>query len=361
MYKVLVYNFFTGELVNWLVRAFDISYSVKLNDIGQLEFSMDLEDDQTTYENLKLYHIVRVKRFFAEANEWRTVFCGYIQTRNIEDRVMKVSCPAIIGFFNHRICPKNFNATGEIGVLVHYLLDYTNTQGETPVSEGINECEEMVDLDFRREKVWDCWKRIMESSIDGIDIWVDDDSLALNVGIRGTDKSGTVAFQRNSELPELTNVEKFTVLDNGESLVSRVIGVSGTYETIVENEIEDYPLLETTQSFSDAKTMGTLLKKSQNYLDDHNFVLQIPRITPTRERDIFDHYWIGDYVTIRILQNNLVIERVQRILAISVKIGDNNDESISIETSDGNDKRMDIIDVMVDHELRLKQIENSNL
>lgn len=46
MYKIFVYNWFTGERIDWLVKAFDISCKIQLNDSSSLEFYMDLQDEQ---------------------------------------------------------------------------------------------------------------------------------------------------------------------------------------------------------------------------------------------------------------------------------------------------------------------------
>lgn len=360
MYKIFVYNWFTGERIDWLVKAFDISCKIKLNDSSSLEFYMDLQDEQANNVNLKPYNIVRLYRYFEESKQWKTIFAGYIENRKTEDKKIRLSCPSMETFFAHRRTQATFDPNGNIGSEMLSLLTYTNSEGFTPVTAGINEITKTIasgEQTFSREKIIDTWRKLIKSI--PYDLWIDPETLKLNLGVLGSDKSSVVGFQSNWRLPETTNLEKYSILDDANKLTSRLFGKSGDLESIQEQAIADYPLLETVKSYSEAKTQEKLDELSEAELDTFNSLQSIPEITPAKERELFENYWIGDWVRVKLVQNAISLEKVQRIVAISVTIGYNNDESISIETSDGDSRRQDLVDVLVSHEQRLETLENN--
>lgn len=359
MYKLFVYNWFTGEKIDWLVRAYNITYTIKLDDVGSLEFNMDLKDDQTNGENLRKYNIVRLYRYFEEAKEWRAVFAGFIQNSMIQDKSIKIMCPSMIAFFSKRSTQIELNVEGEnVGDAVHSLLLYTNGQGFTPVTVGINEStDDLPNLEFKRDTISSAWFDMIEKT--DFDIWIDPETLELNVGVMGADKSENVAFNYQYSLPETTNVERYSITEDGDRLISRIIGVSGDLEVVETTPLDGYPLLEEVQAFSEAKDLTSLQIASLRHLEQYNQMLIVPEVTPAREREIFDNYWVGDLVRIRLEEEGLTVNKVQRIVAITVRIGNNDNENITVETSDGVEGRKDILDIMADHSRRLKVLENN--
>lgn len=358
VYKIFVYDYFTGVKIDWLVKAYNINYSIKLNDISVMSFFMDLHDEQTNDLNLKPFNIVKLTRYFDNNNEFRTVFTGVIKNRELTDKSMKLSCVDMLGLLSHRVTTSLLAINGNGGAEILSMLNYTNTQGYTPIISGFNNCIETVDnIEFKRGKISSSILTIQKQTTS--DIWIDNDTHALNIGVLGTDKSSTVSFQQDWNRPEQTNVSSYSILDNSQLLASRVIGKSGTLESVKENAITNYPLLETVVSFASAKSQSRLDFMTQRNLDNYNELLSIPRISPLEDRELLEHYWIGDYILIKLIQNNYSLEKVQRIIAINVSVGYNNNETINIETSSGTNRRHDILDVMTEHERRLRDLENN--
>lgn len=359
MYKLFVYDWFTGTRLDWLVRASNIDYTVKLDDVGNMTFYMDLQDEQANSENLKAYNVVRLYRYFEESGNWQCVYAGFIQNSVIVGKQVRVSVPSMMGFFVKRSTAAVYNVNGlNAGTAIHNLLTYTNGQGYTPVTIGDNDCTDTLpNLEFKRDKVTSSWLDMINQT--DFDVWIDPETLELNVGVRGADKSDVVGFNYIYTLPETTNLEEYSITKEIDLLTTRVIGKSSSLEVVKETTLDGYPLLEEVRSFPEAKDVSSLGDAAQKYLNEHDQILEVPRITPAREREIFDSYWVGDLVTIRLEERGLTLNKTQRIVAITVQIGDNNNENIRIETSDGVEGRKDILDIMAEQARRLQILENN--
>lgn len=359
LYKLFVYDWFTGARIDWLMNPYNMDYNVKLDDVGVFTFFMDLKDPQSTMANLKQYNIVRLYRYFEEEGVEKCVYAGFIQNTFIQNRSIRVSCPSMLGFFSKRATQATLNVDGQnVGDAIHSLLLYTNAQGFTPVTVGINEStDELPNLEFKRDTVSSAWLDMIGKT--DFDIWIDPETLKLNVGVMGADKSATVGFDYQYRTPETTNVEDYSVSNEADALITRIIGKSSDLETIQNSPLDGFPLLEEVQSFSEAKDMISLDLAALRHLEQYNQIMTVPKITPAKERTVFENYWVGDLVRIRLEEQGLSVDKVQRIVAITVRIGNNTNENINIETSDGVEGRKDILDIMADHSRRLKVLENN--
>jgi hypothetical protein len=297
-----------------------LSYRETLNQVGDASFTMRLDSEKATEENLKHYNIVEITE---EDDTPRWV--GVIVYKRILFNTVNVTCYSLMHLLTKRLTPDADAHNDTAGAIATDLLSTTNGLLDTEIVAGTLNDPTAVQITFNRATVYEALKSLSEAS--GGQFRINPDrTLDFKASI-GTDKSASVILQYRIELIAASNILTFQVEDDAKSIVTRTYGFSDPLSSDEEDLTlsGEYGLLEQYKNFREINDQPTL----DGSTAENN---KGPALSPllNLSPDVEDTFDVGDTVKV-ILRNRLVeINDNYQVTEKTVKIQGGNQREISL-------------------------------
>ena len=324
----------------WMFDIESLSYDRKLTWDWRMQFSMDARNWQANNDLIRPYNRVILYRNF---EEWYTpIFSWFIQDFEMDNQLVKVNCPSILQIMQTRLINNHDYINKNAGVIISELLTEINWIEDSWFIFGNNNIDMDIYYDTKEQPFWAVIKDIAD--ITKNDIYVEWNATTrkfeINCGFIGNTK--TTPFIYDSDIPETSTLDKFKLNFDGKKLINKVLWTTNDFSHA--EEIDNwFPLLEKVKSFSNISTLATLQTAVQREVAEYGSLIIYPKIENLTGYEFFKDFWIGDLIHLKIKNYNYQIEDDFRINNVSIKVGKNLEESVSLWISNWGWEQEDFI------------------
>ena len=286
------------SLLTTLVEAdfTKMNYRRTLGEIGDASFSVRLDRQKITNENLNLYNRIEI------IDDGVVKFLGVITRRLISIDTAEIRCREIGYTFKKRLLGAAYVVSGNVKDVVEDLLNDVNGAEDTGITIAADIADAIgnVNTTFNQANAFDILKQITKPSGNQFE-FTPDRTLRVLPQL-GEDKSGSVIFKYNTGQVSASNILSFNIEDNGDDIITEMFGVSGAYSSVQEDSAltDQYGLL---QGYKDFRVVNTQTVLDEFTLADVRDRIYSPDLNLTPKVD--DDFEVGDSVRV-ILKNSLV-------------------------------------------------------
>lgn len=270
-----------------------LSYSSKVNGVGEASFTVRIDNNKITSSTIKHYNKIEIYEDDLNNIKWSGVIVSFTVSLN----TVKVSCYSLLHMLEKRITADGIEIFKTGGEIATDLLNYANSEEDTGIIAGTLDCPTSADLTFTRASVLSALGTTSDST-DGQYIVGVDRKLHFRSKV-GNDYSNSIIFKYDINQIELSNILKFQVDDSGTKIISRTYGKAEDLVTTQTNSDlkDEFGLLEDYQSFREQKDQSTLnqVAMTNNKDSQHNPSLEL-------SPNVIDNFEAGD--TVGLLLNN---------------------------------------------------------
>lgn len=312
-----------------------LNFKLTLTGKDTAKFNLPLTHPRADAENLKKHNRIVINRVNPkDRTDVRRIWVGYIEAvRIVDDNNLEVGCKGVYQLFDKRVVTRSFT-NWQGGLAVFEILNVKlNPVDDTGITQGTTDVADIFSHDFFQMQASKAFEKIEEATLCEI---LTDTDFKLNCKKQiGEDKSSSVIFRFIRNLQNANSIDGFTLLQEGKELFNKIVcyGKNNLITAIRQDNdsIAEFGLLEKVRYFTEIEDQNTLNKNAEALLAFHKPIKEIPSINPNKTKiDLFD-YGIGDRVRVIIKHGILDFDQIHRILSITVTVGRNNEESISIE------------------------------
>lgn len=272
-----------------------LNYRRVIGEIGDAQFTVRLDREKMTDENLELYNRIEIY------DDGVLKFLGVITRRVISIDTAEIRCREIGYIFKKRLLGENYAVSGDIDAVVADLIDDVNADEDTGITLGdVTGATGNVNTTFNQANAFDILKQICKATGNQFE-FAPDRTLRVVPSV-GEDKSETVVFKYHVGQVSASNILSFEIEDDGDDIVTKVYGKSGGNSSAQENSglKTKYGLLETYKDFRVVNTSGVLDEFTAAEIRDRIYSPDLD-LNPKIE----DNFEVGDIVRI-VLKNSLV-------------------------------------------------------
>lgn len=321
----------------------ELSYSRKLGEIGDAEFTVRLDREKITDVNLQSYNRIEI------IEDSIVKFYGIITQKNVSLDTARVRCLESIYIFKKRLVGNAYIINDTVENAITDLINSINTADDTQIGLGdVSEAVGSINMTFNYADVFEILKQITKAT--GNQFMLDSDGNLTVANSLGTDKSTEITFRYNINQIANSNILRFRVEDDGDSIITKSYGKSGVY-TSTQNDAtleNKYGILE---NFRDFRVVNT-----QTLLDDFTDAEIKDRVySPDIELNpkVEDNFLVGDTVLVKIKNSIVDIDDSFQIQEKSVQyIGNQRRMTVRI-----NDLPNDLSERLAEREARLNLLE----
>ena len=312
-----------------------LNFKLTLEGKDTAKFILPLSHPRAQAENLKKNNRIVINRVNPkDRTDVRRVWVGYIEAvRIVDDDNLEVGCKGLFQLFDKRVVTRSFtNWQGGLAVF-EILNEKINPLDNMGILQGQTDVTDIFSHDFFQMQVSKAFEKIEEAT--HCEILTDTDFKLHCKKMIGEDKSSSVIFRFIRNLQNANSIDSFTLLSEGKELFNKIT-CYGKNNIIIavrqdNDSIAEFGLLEKVRYFTEIEDQNTLNKNAEALLAFHKPIKEIPSIKPNKTKIDLFNYSVGDRVRVVIKHGILDFDQIHRILAISVSVGRNNEESIDIE------------------------------
>lgn len=274
----------------------NLKYKNTHQKIGDCDFTVRLDSDKITNENLEHYNRIEI------LEDGVVKFVGVIVQKNVNIDTATIRCRELSYVLKKRILPEDYVVNGTTIAVVTALLASINGDDDTGITVGdVSEAIGSINTTFNRANAFDILTQIVNATGNQFILGVDR-SLTVKP-IIGEDKSEDVIFRYEADLVASSNILQFDVVDDGDDIITKAYGKSGAFDSTQTNAgLETkYGVLEKYRDFRVANTQTVLDDFTEVEIEDKVFA-PILKLNPKVE----DNFDVGD--TVRVILNNTLID-----------------------------------------------------
>jgi len=321
----------------------NLYYRRSLGYIGECIFTLRLDREKVTSENLEMYNRVQI------IEDSGKKFLGVITRKDVELNIVNVRCREILYILKKRILGNSYTANGAVSQEVGNLISYVNSVNDTGIVVGdVNSAILGVNNTWKYGNAFNCLDDICKATGNKFEV---DPEGKLNVKpILGKDLSKKVILRYNFNQISSSNILKFAVEDDGDDIITTAYGKSKSNTSVQNNSsfVSKYGILEKFKDFRVVNNSNVLDAFTSAELSDR---LYSPRINLSPVAS--DTFEVGDIVRV-VLKNSLIdIDDSFQILEKSVEY-DRGQKTISVRI---NTLPKNIVEILSDRDRRLELIE----
>jgi len=320
-----------------------LSYKRTLQEIGECQFLVRLNDAKITDESLTQYNRVEI----VEDNVVK--FIGVIVRRTINLDTATIRCRELTYVLKKRILGSAYVVNGDIDVKVAAILTAVNSADDTGITAGdLTGAVGNVNTTFNQANAFEIIKQITKATGNQF-ILESDRSIKVSPNI-GTDLSASVIFTYDINLVSASNLLRFEVEEDGDDIVTKAHGKSDAYTSTQTDSalVTKYGVLEKYKDFRVINSSGVLDDFTEAEIKDKVFSPDLS-LNPGIE----DNFEIGDTIRV-VIKNALVdIDDNFQILEKSVQY-DGDQKKISVKI---NDLPVDLAEKLNERDVRLELLE----
>lgn len=301
----------------------DLSYSNKVNDIGDASFTVRIDNGKITPAS-----VAHFNRIAVTDDDGTVRWNGVIVEKTITKDLIQIRCYGLAYLLNKRVTGEDEVHNGPASGEISELLASANLAEATGIIAGDIDLTTAVNLTFNRAKVW----QSMQSIATGADgqILINNDRTLDFKSVVGQDLTASVIFRYEKLAPKIANILKFQIADSGRDIISKTYGESGGFLSAQENSTikNQYGLLEDFKNFREINDQTTLDNSSiSNNKDSQlNPTIQLSPAVP-------DNFEAGDIVLIKLSNGFIELNGNYQITEKTVT-AKNNQKSIVIKINE---------------------------
>lgn len=319
-----------------IINARNRSVSVGLNQAGEANFELDLNDAKATESNLR---VGRSQLYIYRSEE--LYFSGQIMIveRMLEQSTQAVRVKALgwLYLLSKRIFAidaDDEHTSEDAGAIAWGLINTTQseTYGSLGITQGTIETSNNLTITYTRQNVLEAIEELSQQA--GIEFEVSANKI-FNVfyPLRGSDKSNTVIFKYPGSIQSIRSVDDATTIVNNENGLGKGVG---SQETLAERDDVGsqsvfglYQKISSYKNVDNVTTLGNMVEYDIALYKAPRLTLDIAVHGNTESPSLSD-YGIGDSVRIKTVTTNYNFSQVFRIFEIHVSIDQNDKESIRL-------------------------------
>lgn len=311
MIQIKIYNKDFSEITAFNEGEFGgLEYKKGLNKIGDASFVLDISNSKVTEGSMQHYNRVQI------VIDGVIEFTGLILQKNIDFNTVTVRCKELIYLLKKRVVEDNYNLSGQAGTAIETLLAYLNADDDTGIEFGGSDVTTTVNMTFNSQDAFSILDSVANSVLGQFYIDSSDNKLYFKADI-GTDKSSSVVFRYNITQPQLANILRFQVDDNGEEIVTESFGKSDALTSVQDDATlkTKYGKLQVANNFAVANVQANLDGLTSFEISDSLFSPDIS-LSPT----VADNFVVGDTVKVTINNKLVDIDDSFQVLEKNVRI-----------------------------------------